>query len=228
MPVRLVSPQAAVSQIPDGASVMIGGSGYGTIPHRLIEALVRHAQAGRLTIVSNNLAQIAGQGLEPLLRQGRVRRLMGSHFAPGPGLVRSLRAGGIEVDLLSPEAFSEALRAGGARLAAFYTRTGAASARAGGKEWREFDGQPHVLERALRADVALIRAEEADHLGNLGHRPSGWNVNPLMALAADLVMAEVDRLVPVGGLDPERPVTSNFSGLLVVPAQPGRLRQPVG
>lgn len=216
MPARRVGVDEAIAAVADGACVMVGGFGPAGSPVALIDALAERSRATGLTILSNNCGQGSGQGLGRLLLQGRVRRVVGTFFTINPDVARLHREGRLEVQLLPQGTFAEAIRAGGAGLAAFYTRTGVGTALAEGKEVREFDGEPYLLERALRADVALLGGYRADELGNVVYSKTGRNFNPLMAMAADLVIAEVEEVVPAGGLDPESVVTPHvFVDLLV-------------
>lgn len=218
MPARLAGIDEAIAGVRDGARVMIGGFGLAGTPLALVDALCDRSTATDLTLISNNCGQGAGQGAGRLLLQGRVRRVVGSFFTINPDVARLHREGRLEVELLPQGTLAEAIRAGGSGIAGFYTRTGVGTRLAEGKDVREFDGEPYVLERALRADVALIGAHRADRLGNLVYRTTGRNFNPLMAMAADLVVAQVAEVVPVGGLDPEAIVTPHvFVDLLVVP-----------
>ncbi len=198
-----------------GDTVLVGGFGLVGAPLVLLDALVETSDARELTIVSNNIGE-PGRGLGLLLRQGRIKRGISSYFTSNPEAVEAVNAGRIEATLLPQGTFAEAIRAGGAGLGGFYTPVGAGTLLAEGKEERVLDGVPHVLERPLRADVALVYAARADALGNLWYRKTARNFNPLMATAAALVIAEAGEIVPVGEIEPESVVTPHlFVDLLV-------------
>lgn len=197
-----IAPEEAVAAIRSGDTIMVGGFGLVGAPLTLIDALVEASDADDLTIVSNNIGE-PGRGLGKLLRQGRIKRGISSYFTSNPEAVAAVNAGEIEATLLPQGTLAEAIRAGGAGIAGFYTPVGAGTVLAEGKEERIFDGVPHVLERALRADVALIYAARADELGNLWYRGTARNFNPLMATAARTTIAEVGEIVPVGAIEPE-------------------------
>jgi 3-oxoacid CoA-transferase A subunit len=199
----------AVSRIKDGATVMVGGFGLVGAPLTLIEGLLAHTTVGNLTIVSNNLGE-PGRGLGRLLLEGRVRKAVGSYFTSNPDVVAAYQAGRLEIDLMPQGTLSEAIRAGGAGIGGFYTRTGWGTSLGEGREERTIRGEPHIYQESLRADVALVRARASDELGNLVYSKTARNFNPDMATAADLVIAEVDEVVPVGALDPEAIVTPHL------------------
>ena len=198
----LSTAEEAVARIRTGDTVMVGGFGLVGAPLTLIDALVEHSDATDLTIVSNNIGE-PGRGLGKLLRQGRIRRGISSYFTSNPEAVAAVNEGRVEATLVPQGTFAEAIRAGGAGIAGFYTRVGAGTLLAEGKEEREIDGLLHVLERPIRADVALVYAARADELGNLWYRRTARNFNPLMATAATVTIAEAGEVVPVGGLEPE-------------------------
>ena len=205
---KLATPAEAVRRLKDGAVIMVGGFGLVGSPLRLIDALVESG-IGQLTIISNNLGE-PGRGLGKLLRSGQVRKVIGSFFTSNPEVVQAYREGRLEVEILPQGTLAEAIRAGGAGIPAFYTPTGAGTLISEGREVREFDGRPCMLVRCLRADAALIKAHKADELGNLVYRKTARNFNPIMATAADYVVAEVDEVVPTGRLDPETIVTPHL------------------
>ena len=210
-----VSAEEAVGRIRTGGTVMVGGFGLVGAPLTLLDALVEASDASDLTIISNNVGE-PGRGLGLLLRQGRIRKAISSYFTSNPEAVAAVNAGELEYELLPQGTFAEAIRAGGAGLGGFYTPVAAGTLLAEGKEERVLDGVPHVLERPLRADVALVYAARADALGNLWYRKTARNFNPLMATAAALVIAEAGEIVPVGGIEPESVVTPHlFVDLLV-------------
>jgi 3-oxoacid CoA-transferase len=207
---KVVSSAArAVADVPDGATVLIGG--FGVIqgwPASLVDALATRGPRA-LTIVANTPG-VGPLSPQRLAERGLVRKLVASYAvyptqrAPmGDGIT----AGRIALELVPQGTLVERVRAGGAGLAAFYTPTGAGTEAADGKEARVFDGRGHVLERAIRGDVALVRAARADRYGNLTYRRGSRNVNPAFATAARTTIAEVDEIVEPGGLDPEAIVT---------------------
>ncbi|HEX4885190.1 MAG TPA: 3-oxoacid CoA-transferase subunit A [Casimicrobiaceae bacterium] len=211
----------AVADMPDGATVMIGGFGTAGIPFDLIDALI--AQGARdLTIVNNNAGN-GDTGVAALIREKRVRRIVCSfpRQADSWHFDAAWKAGAIELDLVPQGNLAERIRAGGAGIGAFYTRTGHGTQLAQGKETREIDGRPHVLEYPLRADYALIKAHRGDRWGNLVYRKSARNFGPVMATAARVTIAQVDEIVPLGALDPESIVTPGIFVRRVV-AVPGR------
>ena len=206
---KITTAEEAVRHVRTGDTVMVGGFGLVGAPLTLIDALVELSDATDLTIISNNIGE-AGRGLGKLLRQGRIRRGISSYFTSNPEAVAAVNAGDIEATLLPQGTFAEAIRAGGAGIAAFFTPVGAGTALAEGKEERVIDGVPYVLEPAIRADVALVFAARADTLGNLWYRRTARNFNPLMATAARVTIAEASEIVPVGGIEPESVMTPHL------------------
>lgn len=207
--------------VPRGATVMVGGFGLVGKPLALVEAMLANPEARDLTVISNNLGE-PGRGLGRVLQEGRIRKAIGSFFTSNPDAVAAHADGSLEVELLPQGTMAEAIRAGGAGIGAFYVRTGVGTKLAEGREVREIRGIPHLLQTALRADVALIRARRADALGNLVYDKTARNFNPDMATAADLVIAQVDEIVDVGELDPEAIVTPHLlvDHLVVTPEAP--------
>lgn len=201
---------AAVADIPDGATLFVSGFGPPGQPVELIEALL--AQGTKDLVVINNNAAAGGDAIGRLFAAGRVRKVICSFpKAIGSTIFDELYlAGKIELELVPQGNLAERIRAGGAGIGAFYTRTGYGTELATGKETREFDGRSYVLERPLRADFALIRAHRADSWGNLVYRKTARNFGPVMATAAEVTIAEVGEIVPVGGLDPEVIVTPSI------------------
>jgi len=197
-----IEPVAAVSAVRSGDTVMVGGFGLVGAPLTLIDALVESSDAEELTIVSNNIGE-PGRGLGKLLRQRRIKRGISSYFTSNPEAVAAVNAGEIEATLVPQGTFAEAIRAAGAGIAGFLTPVAAGTALADGKEEHLVDGVPHVLERPIHADVALVYAARADELGNLWYRGTARNFNPLMATAARVTIAEVGEIVPAGELEPE-------------------------
>jgi 3-oxoacid CoA-transferase A subunit len=206
---RITSAEEAIRHVRTGDTVMVGGFGLVGAPLTLLDALVEQSDASDLTIISNNIGE-PGKGLGKLLRQGRIKRGISSYFTSNPEAVAAVNAGDIEATLLPQGTFAEAIRAGGAGIAAFFTPVGAGTALAEGKEERLIDGVPHILEQAIRADVALVFAARADTLGNLWYRRTARNFNPLMATAARITVAEASDVVPVGGIDPESVMTPHL------------------
>lgn len=200
--------QDALSDVKSGQTIMVGGFGLIGAPLTLIDGLTRK-DVEDLTIISNNLGE-AGEGLGILLRQQKIRKAIGSYFTSNREVGEAFQQGEIDLQLLPQGTLAESIRAGGAGIGGFYTKTGVGTELAKGKEEREIDGVPYLLEKALRADVAIIRAHKADTLGNLIYYKTARNFNPLMATAADLVIAEVDEIVAPGELSAEEIVTPHL------------------
>lgn len=195
----------AVADIPEGATVMIGGFGLCGNPENLISALVRKGVKGLHTI-SNNLG-IDGYGMGLLLEAGLIASHVGSYVGENRLLESLVLAGKLDVKLIPQGTLAERIRAGGAGIPAFYTPAGVGTIVAEGKEVREFDGRMYLLERALHADFALVRAWRGDRLGNLVYRKTARNFNPMMATAATITIAEVEELVEPGELEPDSIIT---------------------
>lgn len=204
---RLASLAEAVSRIPDGATVMIGGFGGSGAPIELIHALIDHG-AKHLTVVNNNAGN-GHVGLAALIEQGQVDKLICSFPRSADPVVftEAYRAGSIELELVPQGTLAERIRAGGAGIPAFYTPTSFGTDLVKGKPVAEFDGRSYVQERWLKADFALIKAETGDPHGNLTYRMAARNFNPIMATAAAVTIAQVTRVVELGGIDPEQVVT---------------------
>jgi 3-oxoadipate CoA-transferase alpha subunit len=193
----------ALAGVRDGATVLMGGFGAVGQPDELIEGLIEQG-AKDLTVVSNNAG--AGKvGLAKLLAAGRVRKIICSFpRVAGSTVFEDLyRAGKLELEIVPQGTLAERLRAAGAGIAAFYTPTAAGTKLAQGKDVREFNGRPHVMELALRGDVALVEAWEGDRWGNLTYRESGRNFNPVMAMAAALTVAQVHHIRALGEIAPD-------------------------
>ncbi len=190
----------AVADIPDGATILSGGFGLCGNPENLIRAL-RERGVKNLHIISNNCG-IDDKGLGILLANGQVRKMTSSYVGENKTFERLYLSGELEVDLVPQGTLAERIRAGGAGIPAFYTPTGYGTVVAEGKEVREFDGRMYVLERAITADFALVKAWRGDTHGNLVYRYTANNFNQAMATAAKVVIAEVEELVPAGELDP--------------------------
>jgi 3-oxoacid CoA-transferase subunit A len=196
---------AAIADIPDGATIMAGGFGLCGIPENLIDALQRKGVRD-LTVISNN-AGISDFGMGRLLQTRQIRKLIGTYVGENKVLEDQALNNEIELELNPQGTFAERIRTGGAGIPAFYTPTGVGTVVAEGKEVREFDGRKYVLEHALTADFALIKAWKGDRWGNLVYRKTARNFNPMMATAARVTIAEVEELVELGELDPEGIVT---------------------
>ena len=186
----------------DGITLAVGGFGLCGIPEALIAAL-RDTGARELTAISNN-AGVDGFGLGQLLETRQIRKMISSYVGENKEFERQYLAGELELEFTPQGTLAEKLRAGGAGIPAFYTRTGYGTLVAEGKETRDFNGQPHVLELALTADVALVKAQRADKAGNLVFNKTARNFNPLCAMAGRVCVAEVEELVEVGELDPDQ------------------------
>jgi len=215
----------ALSGVRDGATVMIGGFGSAGLPEALIDALIEQGARG-LTVVSNNAGN-GEAGVAALLAAGRVRKILCSFPRQPDSYIfdRLYRSGQLELELVPQGNLAERIRAGGAGIGAFYTPTGHGTSLVVGKETRVIDGRPHVLEHAIRADVALIKAWKADRWGNLVYSKTARNFNPVMATAADCTIAEVSELVALGDLDPEVIVTPGIFVEHVVASQTPVLRR---
>ncbi|HET6610990.1 MAG TPA: CoA transferase subunit A [Kofleriaceae bacterium] len=191
----------ALADLSDGARLMIGGFGLCGNAEALIAAVL-DSGARDLTIMSNNAGNL-GKGLATWLRAGIVRKVHCTYIGNNEDLHRLMAAGQIEVEVMPQGTFVERMRAAGAGIAAFYTPTGAGTVVADGKESRMFDGREHILEHALSADFALIRARRGDTFGNLRFWRTARNFSPIMATAAHTTIAEVDELCELGQLDPD-------------------------
>jgi 3-oxoadipate CoA-transferase alpha subunit len=204
---RADTPAAAVADIPDGATIMIGGFGEAGSPVELIHALIDQGARG-LTVISNNTG--SGQvGLAALLKAGRVSKVVCSfprtaNSTVFPDLYRS---GRIELELVPQGTLAERIRAGGAGIPAFFTPAAVGTPLAEGKESRAFDGKEYLMERWLRADFALIKGRSADTLGNVVYNKTARNFGPIMAMAATVSIVQVNSIVEPGGIDPEAVIT---------------------
>jgi len=191
----------AIQDVFDGATIMVGGFGLCGMPENLIRALARKG-VKNLTTISNN-AGVDGFGMGLLLANGQIRRHIGTYVGENKLLEAMVLQGTVQLDLVPQGTFSERIRAGGAGIPAFFTPTGVGTVVAEGKETREFDGRQYVMERALKADFAFVKAWKGDHWGNLVYRKTARNFNPMMATAANVTIAEVEHLVNVGELEPD-------------------------
>jgi 3-oxoacid CoA-transferase subunit A len=197
----VASAEEAIQDVFDGATIMVGGFGLCGNPENLIRAL---AQKGvkNLTTISNN-AGVDGLGVGLLLANGQIRTHIGTYVGENKLLEQMVLNGTVQLDLVPQGTFSERIRAGGAGIPAFFTPTGVGTVVAEGKEEREFDGRTYIMERALKADFAFIKAWKGDRWGNLVYRKTARNFNPMMATAAKITIAEVEHLVEPGELDPD-------------------------
>jgi len=198
---RVADAQAVMAHVRDGATILMGGFGLCGIPENLIAAL-RRAGAKNLTVVSNNVG-LADFGIGLLMETRQVRKMISSYVGENKLFEQQVLRGEVEIELNPQGTLAERLRAGGAGIPAFYTPTGYGTAVAEGKETREFGGRMYVLEKALRGDVAFIKAWKGDRWGNLVFRKTARNFNSVMATAADYVIAEVEKMVEVGEIPPD-------------------------
>ncbi|HEX3667135.1 MAG TPA: CoA transferase subunit A [Rhizomicrobium sp.] len=185
----------------DGMTIMSGGFGLCGIPENLIAAL-RHSGVKDLTIISNN-AGVDDFGLGELLGTRQIRKMISSYVGENQTFERQYLSGELELEFNPQGTLAERIRAGGAGIPGFYTRTGVGTLVAEGKELKEFDGETYVLERALIADLSIVKAWKGDEAGNLVYRKTARNFNPMMATAGKVTVAEVEELAPVGALDPD-------------------------
>jgi 3-oxoacid CoA-transferase subunit A len=197
----VASAEEAIRDVSDGATIMVGGFGLCGIPENLIRALVQKG-VKNLTTISNN-AGVDGFGVGMLLANGQLKRHIGTYVGENKLLEKMVLDGTVELDLVPQGTFAERIRAGGAGIPAFFTPTGVGTVVAEGKEAREFDGRPYIMERALKADFAFVKAWKGDKWGNLIYRKTARNFNPMMATAARITIAEVEHLVEPGELDPD-------------------------
>ena len=214
MPPQILSAAEAVARVPEGASILMGGFGLCGIPENLIKALARHGTRN-LTVMSNN-AGVADYGIGLLLAAGQVRAMVGTYVGENALLESMILNKQIEITLVPQGTFAERIRAAGAGIPAFFTPTGVGTMVAEGKETRQFDGREYVMERALGADFAFVKAYRADRMGNLVYRRTTRNFNPMMATAGKITIAEVEEIVPEGSLDPEAIVTPGMFVDIVV------------
>jgi 3-oxoacid CoA-transferase subunit A len=200
------SPEAAVADIPSGATLMLGGFGLCGIPENLIHALVAENARRGLTglhTISNNMG-VDGFGMGLMLEAGMIASHTGSYVGENKLLEEKVIKGELDLRLIPQGTLAERVRAGGAGIPAFFTPAGAGTLVAEGKESRDFDGRTYLLESWLRADYALVKAWKGDRSGNLIYRKTARNFNPMMATAGRVTVAEVEQLVEVGSLEPDR------------------------
>ncbi len=201
------SPEEIISEVHDGAVVMIGGFGRSGVPERLTDALSASGVTG-LTIVSNN-AGTGETGIARLLRHGCVAKIICSYPRPAEsGVFKEMfEAGRLELDLVPQGTLAERIRCGGAGLGGFLTPTGVGTELAEGKKTMQIEGRNYVLEMPLRADFALVKAHTVDPWGNLTFRKAARNFNPIMAMASKRTLVQATKLVPLGALEPENVIT---------------------
>jgi 3-oxoacid CoA-transferase subunit A len=202
------SAAAAIADISDGASLVVGGFGLSGIPEAAIAAL-RDQGASGLTVISNNCG-VDDYGLGILLQTRQIAKMVSSYVGENKVFERQFLSGELDVELVPQGTLAERMRAGGAGIPAFYTPAGVGTPIAEGKEVREFDGVSYLLETAITADFALVKAWKADPLGNLVYRRTARNFNPLAATAGKITIAEVEELVEIGELDPDHIHTSGL------------------
>jgi 3-oxoadipate CoA-transferase alpha subunit len=197
----------AVADIPDGATVMVGGFGASGSPIELLHALIDHGATG-LTVINNNTGN-AEVGLAALIGNGQVRKMICSFPRSSQSRVfpKMYKAGKVELEIVPQGTLAERIRSGGAGIPAFFTPTTVGTILAEGKESRQFDGRTYVMERWLKADFALIKCEVADQIGNLTYNKTARNFSPLMCMAASTTIVQAKRLVARGEIDPEHVVT---------------------
>lgn len=211
--------EALAGQLADGQTLAVGGFGLCGIPEALIAAL-RDSGVKNLTVISNN-AGVDGFGLGQLLSTRQIRKMISSYVGENKEFERQFLAGELELEFTPQGTLAEKLRAGGAGIPAFFTKTGVGTVVAEGKELREFDGETYVMERALKADVSLVKAWKADRSGNLVFRKTARNFNPMIAAAGKVCIAEVEELVETGALDPDQIHTPGiYVDRIVVNARP--------
>lgn len=198
----------ALECVKSNDTIMVGGFGLIGAPLTLIDGLVEK-DIDNLTIISNNLGE-RGKGLGILLQQKKIKKAIGSYFTSNRDVGAAYQRGEIEIELLPQGTLAEAIRAGGAGIGGFYTKTSAGTDLAKGKETKIIDGEEYILEKPLKADVSIIRAHKADTLGNLIYYKTAQNFNPLMATSAKYVIAEVDKIVEVGQLSSEEITTPHL------------------
>jgi 3-oxoacid CoA-transferase subunit A len=197
--------EALAGALRDGMTIMAGGFGLCGIPNALIAA-VKESGAKDLTVISNN-AGIDGVGLGMLLETRQIRKMISSYVGENKTFAQQFLAGELELEFNPQGTLAERIRAGGAGIPAFFTKTGVGTLIADGKEVRNFDGHDYVMERGLFADISLVHAWKGDKEGNLVYRKTARNFNPMMATAAELTIAEVEHLVEPGEIEPDHIIT---------------------
>jgi 3-oxoadipate CoA-transferase, alpha subunit len=217
---RVAGAAEALSGIKDGATILVGGFGQVGHPMALIDGLIE-AGSKDLVIVSNN-AGLRTSGLPRLMKLGRVRKIICSFPRTAAVFSELYAAGKLELEITPQGTLAERIRAAGAGIGGFFTPTGYGTLLAEGKETREIDGRPYVFETALKGDVALVEGWEGDRWGNLTYRGSGQNFNPVMAMAADLTVAQVQRVLELGEIQPSEVITPGvfIDRIVAVPYNP--------
>ncbi len=191
----------AIKDIKDGSTLMVGGFGLCGIPENLIHALCENG-VKNLTVISNN-AGVDDYGLGLLLQTRQIKKMISTYVGENEIFEQQFLNGELELELVPQGTFAERMRAGGAGIPAFFTPTGVGTLVEQGKEKRTFDDREYIMERALTADFALVKAWKGDSMGNLVYRKTTRNFNPVMATAGRITIAEVEQIVPVGSLDPD-------------------------
>ena len=216
---------ALAGALRDGMTIMSGGFGLCGVPNTLIAA-IRDSGVRDLTVISNN-AGIDGQGLGTLLDSRQIRKMISSYVGENKTFMAQYLAGDLEIEFNPQGTLAERIRAGGAGIPAFYTRTGAGTLIAEGKESRDFEGETYIMERGLVADLAIVHAWRGDTAGNLVYRMTARNFNPIMATASKLTIAEVEELVQPGTLDADAIVTPGVyvQRMISLPAFEKRIEQ---
>lgn len=212
---KMKSAAEAIDLIQPGARIMVGGFGLRGYPEDLVEELAMRRDIDQLTVISNDLGS-PGIGLGKLLENNQISELIGNYYTWNSQVAAAYRQKKIKVTLVPQGTFVEAIRAAGAGIPAFYTATGVGTELGQGKELRVFDGRPYLLQQAISADVALIKAWQADTLGNLIYYKTARNFNPSMATAAKLTAVQADEIVAVGSLDPDCVITPHIYVDIVV------------
>ncbi|WP_436373872.1 CoA transferase subunit A [Cytobacillus sp. BC1816] len=205
---KRLNPANALQFIKSGDTLLVGGFGLSGTPLTLIDELVK-SDKENLTVISNNLGE-EGKGLGKLLVAGKLKKAKGSYFTTNRDAVKAWSKGELEIELIPQGTLAEAIRCGGAGIGGFYTKTGAGTRLAEGKEEKVIDGESYIFEKAIKGDVAIIKALKADTLGNLIYDKTARNFNPVMATAAKVVIAEVDEVVEAGSFAPEEVVTPHL------------------
>lgn len=202
---RTLSLERSVALIPNGASLMVGGFMAVGTPERIMDEIVRQ-QKHDLTVIANDTA-MPGRGIGKLVQAKLLRKVIASHIGLNPETQRQMMAGELEVELIPQGTLIERIRAGGHGLGGILTQTGIGTSVENGKQRVEVNGKPYLLEPAIRADFALVQAFIADYLGNLGYALTARNFNPIIAMAADTVIASAENIVPIGVISPDHVVT---------------------
>ena len=202
---RTLSLERSVELIPNGASLMVGGFMAVGTPERIMDEIVRQ-QKHDLTVIANDTA-MPGRGIGKLVQAKLLRKVIASHIGLNPETQRQMMAGELEVELIPQGTLIERIRAGGHGLGGILTQTGIGTSVENGKQRVEVNGKPYLLEPAIRADFALVQAFIADYLGNLSYALTARNFNPIIAMAADTVIASAENIVPIGVISPDHVVT---------------------